>query len=227
MGGQNHQPVNRRIAAGTMLLIVLSCVGCENKLESAKKLWQENNQDQAISKLKEELTKNPGNADATKLLEVYQTKVDQQNLEKIAIDAIRKNNNYPHGIVSLYHAYGDSPIKQEIIRLVRESFLIQQGNDFIPTEKGKDIIKSANYSFVWGFSVEIKSHIEDVSKINEILVDSKNGVASVKYSVGFTPTEYFNSLKKIDGQLFDDNYTPVVRKKEISFKKWDNGWRIQ
>lgn len=216
-----------RITTVAILSIVLLCVGCENKVESAKKLWQENNQDQAISKLNEELTKNPGNADATKLLEVYQTKVDQQNLEKIAIDAIRKHNNYPQSVVSLYHAYGESPIKQEIIRLVREGFLVQQGNYFIPTPKGKDIIASADYSFVWGFSINVKSHIQDVSKINEVLVDSKNGVALVKYSVGFTPTEYLNSLKKIDGQLFSDNYNKRVDSKEISFKKWDNGWRIQ
>lgn len=113
MSGQNHQPMNRKITAVAMLLTVLFCVGCENKLESAKKLWQENNQDQAISKLKEELTKNPGNADAAKLLEVYQTEVDQQNLEKIAKEILEtKIAGQSEGMVKLVDFEKTNGIKQ-------------------------------------------------------------------------------------------------------------------
>lgn len=253
MPEQTRHLMNRNIATVVILSFALLCVGCDNKVESAKKLWQENSQDQALSKLKDELTNNPSNADAAKLLEVYQTKIDQQNLEKIAADEIRKQMHYPKNVFDTYDFIQGSPFEQEAVRLIREGFLVlvQQGpeqhpyfrgtemywiTNIKPTEKGKKIIESAGWdAYGKKYAISILTYTEDISKIDEILVDSKHGEALVKFEVGFTPTDYFNSLKKIGTLTYSGLHSPdmpapsehVAKKNEISFKKWDNGWRIK
>lgn len=157
MSGQNHQPMNRKITAVAMLLTVLFCVGCENKLESAKKLWQENSQDQAISKLKEELIKNPGNAEATKLLEVYQLalakKLWQENKQEQAISKLKEELTKNPGnadaakLLEVYQTEVDQQNLEIIAREILETKIAGQSKGMVKLvdfEKANGIKQSFN-----------------------------------------------------------------------------------
>jgi len=54
-----------------VLIISLCFVSCENKVEKAKELWSEGRQEEALAKLKEELSKDPDNIVVKDLFEKY------------------------------------------------------------------------------------------------------------------------------------------------------------
>jgi len=54
-----------------IFFIIFSLVSCENKIEKAKELWILGKQEEALTKLKEELLKNPDSLEAKRLFEQY------------------------------------------------------------------------------------------------------------------------------------------------------------
>ena len=57
------------------LFLLFLLIGCENRVETAKKLWENKKPQEAISKLRLELEKQPTNNDAKSLLEHYQASI--------------------------------------------------------------------------------------------------------------------------------------------------------
>ncbi len=205
-----------------ILTIALLCVGCENRVESAKKLWQEKSQNQAISKLNEELTKNPSNVEAKKLIEVYQTEIDQQSIKNIAVELIRKQSGYPKNYDAMFSFNEGTPSQGYLYELVRNGWFVQHGNNFVPTELGISTFSSVVYEWKV-FYVTMVTHKEDVGAIDEVLVDSKNGTAIVTYNIIFSPVEQFSKFNV----ALEGRQIPEPRKAQVSLKKWDSGWRIQ
>jgi AraC-like DNA-binding protein len=69
-----------------------------------------------------------------------------------------------------------------------------------------------------------------IKKIKEILIDKDNNLALVTYVCGYTPTDYFHKLRKIDTDLIEKtfaNHLRIERESEMTLKKWDKRWRIQ
>jgi hypothetical protein len=88
-----------------VMLILAVIFGCENKVEKAKSLWEQKKQSEAINTLNMEISKNPKNIDANKLLEQYnilQNTSEFNNLwesgKKLqAIELLRNmKNRYPN-----------------------------------------------------------------------------------------------------------------------------------
>ena len=151
-----------------------------------------------------------------------------------AMELIRKAKGYPKSaFITFTQIRKNSPLGQEIARLVKEGYLAN-GNiwtGYEITEKGKDVVSYCDiYNSIWHTYNVFRpiTYKEDVIKIKKILTDSKSGTAQVTYEVGFTPTPYFYSLKKIDEKSINEaaqNVKPFDR--VAIFKKYDQGWQYE
>ena len=155
--------------------------------------------------------------------------------EKEATQIIREGNGYPElRAIVLKRIEKDSALGQEIKRLVKEGYLIPPKKlyrgMFEITDKGKGLVRKCYWNFVYqNYEVFLPyTHTIDIVGVEEILVDSSNNTAVVRYKVGFSPTKYFDQLRAIDKQTIDKASQDAQKtyEKEILLKKWDQGWRV-
>ncbi|MBU4319863.1 MAG: hypothetical protein L6246_09615 [Thermodesulfovibrionales bacterium] len=109
----------------------------------------------------------------------------QKLTENLAMESIRKAKGYPKLVsTTLIDVEPNSPIGQEISRLVEERYMLPQKSywtGFEITEKGKNIVSKCVWnSFYQYYEVcTFFTHKEDISKIKKILTDSKAGSMSL------------------------------------------------
>jgi hypothetical protein len=162
--------------------------------------------------------------------------------EKLSEDEVKKLIREANKLPSPYSLdLGDVRINtglgREIERLVKEGYMIPgdyMGGNKI-TEKGKDLILECHYNPVYKAYEHFYPIIYkvDIKQILEIVIDSKNNLAEVKYELGLFPTSYLEELKKIDTENIIANAIQrhqaevnTTKKDNVKFKKWDRGWRI-
>ncbi len=63
------------LKAFLVLFLLFVLIGCENRVETAKKFWEDKKPQEAISELRLELEKHPTNNDAKSLMEHYQASI--------------------------------------------------------------------------------------------------------------------------------------------------------
>ena len=151
-----------------------------------------------------------------------------------AIELIRKAKGYPKSaFITFTQIRKNSPFGQEIARLVKEGYL-SNGNiwsGYEITEKGKDLVSHCDiYNSFWHTYNVFRPIVykENVIKIKKILTDSKSGTALVTYEIGFTPTPYFYTLKKLDEKSVDEAAQNVRAFDRVAvFKKYDQGWQYE
>jgi len=157
---------------------------------------------------------------------------------------IREAKGYPMKpeSITIQHVPKNSKLEQEIKRLIDEGYLTKgkvYGKTFFlkATDKGKNLISHA----IWydesdaigdirpGFCFMPLTHKLDIKRITEILIDSDNKTALVKYEIAYIPTDYYYKLvvfDKVNVENISKRKNSFVKKDQIRLKKWDQGWRV-
>lgn len=120
-----------------VLFLLFVLIGCGNRVETAKKLWEDKKPQEAISELRLELEKHPTNNDAKSLLEHYQASIwlektkslwkagekDQAiNILKTAVTEYPKNEQ----LNKLYSSYDKLYLSREkAAKLISKLFPVQ------------------------------------------------------------------------------------------------------
>ena len=132
------------LKAFPVLFLLFVLIGCGNRVETAKKLWEDKKPQEAISELRLELEKHPTNNDAKSLLEHYQASIwlektkslwqagekDQAiNILKTAVTEYPKNEQ----LNKLYNSYDKLYLSREkAAELISKPFPVQ-------IERGLDV----------------------------------------------------------------------------------------
>jgi hypothetical protein len=158
----------------------------------------------------------------------------QSLTEETAVQLIRESKGYPKPVsIILYNVKQDTPLGQEIMRLINEKYLLDQKSymaGYQISDKGKNFVRKCVWNGVYkNFEVfEPITHIKDFIEIKEILINDNKNEAVVKYIGGILPNSYFDKLKSLDKKSLEK---AVKRRNfrsfddEVYLKKWDKGWR--
>lgn len=161
-----------------------------------------------------------------------------QNLtEQEAERLIREANNYPKQVsVSTGSIKTSSPYGKELKRLVHEGKF--RCNGWITCEATDDIkhlFKKGNLRYYHDrgtISAEPYFLQKDIASIDEILIDSSNGTAVVKYTLGAKTSDYYDQLHAANPTYYESLIAGILKKlnstsqEKIILKKWDQGWRV-
>ncbi len=158
-----------------------------------------------------------------------------------AIRVIRAGLGYPRTMSYTFTQISpSSPFGLEISRLLREDYLrapeyefirAQQVADLEPTEKGKELVEGCRY---WprgtrgdfsNYAFRPYTHVLDVAGIEELLIDTPNRTAVLRFKLSATPSEYFKRLSGLDSVRANEVRLPTHGTARL--KKWDQGWRIE
>lgn len=146
-----------------------------------------------------------------------------------ATELIRTSKGYPTlESTTLFDVKPNSPIGQEVSKLVSEGYMLSQKSywsGYEITEKGKGVVSKCVWNSVYG-NYEVCTfftHKADILKIGKILTDSKEGTAEVVYEVAYSLTPYGEKLispgAKIEREKKGHENTAY-------FKKYDQGWVV-
>jgi hypothetical protein len=155
--------------------------------------------------------------------------------EAEAMRLIREAEGFPKlKAISIYEYKAKRGLHKEIFRLYEEGYYdfdfqykSLKNMKYKVTDKGKNLIESIEETRR-GIHFRPFVYKIDIERITEILIDSDNKTAIVKYVINVSTTEYYNKLIKIDEKSVEDAYVqlPTNTKSEIFLKKWDQGWRV-
>jgi hypothetical protein len=129
----------------------------------------------------------------------------------------------------------DSPLGQELSRLVKEGFLTLQPSlgGYWPTPKGAGMVGHCGFNDLYGEweVINIVGLQPKPTSITSKLIDSKSGTAVVKFEVSWTPTDYLTRLCQLDPKQFpalvSQQMSQLLTNREITLKLWDDGWHPQ
>ena len=152
--------------------------------------------------------------------------------EDEAKKAIAEGFGYPS-----YQYKSIGPIREnteahrELVRLLDEGYLAQVKSPYFffkaeATEKGKKKLIREMHLSSGSYKIELASHKLVISEITDILVDKKNGVATVSFVVQMEPVLYFNELCDKCGEC-KCKAIPKTIQKSTYLKKWDKGWKVR
>lgn len=156
----------------------------------------------------------------------------QKLTDNLAMELIRKGYGYPIPVAINLDFKKNSPIAQEISRLVADGYMSPQKSyleSYKITEKGKNLVKFCYWNSSWdAYDFSPFTHNKDVVKIKKILTDSKSGTATVTYEYGFIPNPYFDKLISLDKEVVDKAVKNLRSGENTSyFKKYDQGWQFE
>lgn len=147
--------------------------------------------------------------------------------EEEAIRIIREATDLPD-TTFLYLSGRNSPLNEEIQRLMGLGCM-KEGNMGKVEPKGE----CANFVLRCDFGAcNFYTHQDDILEISDILLDKSEGLAVVKYKIVSKPLPYFNTLMALDPEQVSQaaqRQRTIIREprdKEITLKKWDQGWQV-
>ena len=151
--------------------------------------------------------------------------------EKDVIPLIREAEQIPELRPIYFPAiHRDDPLGKEIQRLIEEGYIRVSGWDMEVTERGRGLIGKPSWdAFRKLYSAHFYTHLWDVGKIREIVVDSESGSAMVTYELETRPTSYLSHLRQVDAEVIDRQVSAIEGKdvKRLRLKLWDQGWRVE
>jgi len=159
-----------------------------------------------------------------------------------ATKIINDHFGFPKPVMMILDGHEDNDIwGQAIINFIRTSGYVYNNPahgmgsvqaalapTYLPTEKGKGIIKRIDYNgFYKSYTYDGAVVKESLDSIQEILIDKETKIATVKYATKFEPIEPLYSSLCIDRRCkFFGEGLKQKRKNLIKLKKYDKGWRI-
>lgn len=212
-------------------LLVIVILGCENRVEKAKNLWAQNKQSEAIANLNMEMSKNPNNIIAKKLLEQYKASIEMEQINGLwkagnklrAIGLLRNaTNKYPHNN-ELNKFLSDNlesraSLKGEIVRW--NSYpAYTKFRCIVPVDKTVLPLLTTNPSNSFAFVIfyreeELKHHLSPTSIEKNYIVLNKpryqSGRASVKLSEVKGFNEYLKKLRNVSRYDIVDKMNEII-----------------
>jgi hypothetical protein len=156
---------------------------------------------------------------------------------KLSTDEAKKIIEQESGYPKLYVGIGDYPPGRPLTShlrayLTKEGYVTRGKYYTELTEKGKKKFEMIDSDFGrLGSCYALYTHQEYIKSIDEILIDEKKDIASVKYTIGFKQLPLgdfltqWNNIYQKHGRNSIIIKDPPPSQSKIILKKYDKGWR--
>ena len=198
-----------------LVLLSILLIGCENKVETAKNLWEKGKHQESINKLVKEVSKKSQNIEAQNLLNEYKIKI----IEKLITKGLNKE------ALEILVKEEDKDLKKELLKAlyrnsVRGKFVANVSPVIsgyktyhyylVPKEKNNGFQFINNYSYLPKYFNYISYSEERIENIN--ITDVKD----FRDMIGFK--DFYKKIETLDKFELNSKREEIVNKLQNAFK---------